>query len=94
MAFVWDVLNRFCMSPGQPLVVLIRDVEHTICGNYESYDAFVQAFGSLSKSNFQEQSARRSRRSFVLMGGTSLSEKGSDRTPPTIRYSYLMPQKP
>lgn len=85
MAFVWEVLHRICMSHGQPLVVLVRDVEHTICSNFESYDAFVQAFGSLSKHDLQRQPGK-GQRSIVLMGGTSLSEKGSDRAPPTIRY--------
>ena len=89
MAFVWEVLHRICMSPGPPLVVLVRDVEQTVCSNYESYDAFVQAFGSLSKSDLHSQPVSRSQRSLVLIGGTSLSEKGSDRTPPTIRYASL-----
>ena len=92
MAFVWEVLNRICMSPGTPLVVLVRDVEHTVCSNFESYDAFVRSFGSLSKSALQSQPVSRSQRSFVLMGGTSLSEKGADRTPPTIRSAPLVHQ--
>ena len=82
---MWEVLHRICMSMGQPLVVLVRDVESTVCGNYESYDAFVQAFGSLAESDARTRPSSRSQRSIVLIGGTSLSEKGSDRTPPTIR---------
>ena len=82
---MWDVLNRICASLGQAMVVLIRDIEETVCSNYESYDAFVQSFGSLTQSSLLPSVSGRAKNGFVLMGGTSLKEKGSGRTPPTIK---------
>lgn len=66
-------------------MVLVRDVEQTICGNYESYEAFVQAFGSAEKQSRLNNSLSNLTNSMVLIGGTSLSEKGSDRTPPSMK---------
>ena len=89
MAFVWDVLHRICTSVDQPLVVLIRDVETTVCSGFDSYEAFVDAFGSLHKAGTPTEqlgSARRRAPNMVLLGGTSLGEKGTDLAVPGARW--------
>lgn len=82
MAFVWDVLHGICKRLGHAMVVLVRDVEHTVCSSFESYDAFVRAFGRLTKSGLP---ASGSQNNMVLIGGTSLSDKAPSRTPPTVK---------
>jgi hypothetical protein len=85
VAFVWDVLHRVCTHLGVPLVVLVRDIEKTVCSSYDSYDSFVLAFGSLSKkANRPYRKQKGHRQNLVLLGGTGLSEKPEPQ-PSTLR---------
>lgn len=82
---MWDVLHRVCSGLGQALVVLLRDVEHTVCSTFERYDAFIDVFGKITTSGSLSVSLP-GRQNIVLIGGTSLSDKGPDRAPKTLKY--------
>lgn len=85
MAFLYDIVNRAAISLGKPLVLLVRDVETTICHSFDSYDAFVDVFGSLSKPSVvagMRASGGRipSAPPMVLLGGCSLGDTGAHLT--------------
>lgn len=85
MAFVWDVLHRVCTNLGVPLIVLVRDIEKTVCSSYDSYDSFVLAFGSLAKvASRPPRKEKGHRQNIVLLGGTGLGEV-PDQQPTTLR---------
>lgn len=50
-AFVWEALKHVIGSVNGPLILFIRDVEKTICSSFERYEAFVNAFGTMSESS-------------------------------------------
>ena len=85
MAFVWDVLRRVCDGMDRPLMLFVHDVEHTLCGSFERFDAFEDAFGTGKVRAPQLQLPRASGvNSFVLplvlIGGASLGESGTALT--------------
>ena len=85
MAFVWDVLRRVCDSMDRPLMLFVHDVEHTLCGSFERFDAFEDAFGAARARAPQLQLPRVSGVNsivlpLVLIGGCSLGESGTHLT--------------
>jgi hypothetical protein len=70
MAFVWEVIAAACVDVGQPLIVFVKSVETTVCGSFERYYAFSEAFGPLGSRPLP----------CVLLGGCSLGETGSHLT--------------
>ena len=48
-AFLWGAVKTVASTLQRPLVVFIRDVEHTICSTFERHDGFVSAFGSVAQ---------------------------------------------
>lgn len=85
MAFVWDVLRRVCDGLDRPLILFVHDVEHTVCGSFERYEAFEEAFGSGRLHTPQVQLKRASTISsfmlpLVVIGGCSLGETGTHIT--------------
>lgn len=84
MALVWDVLHRVCTTLG-PVVVLLKDVEKTVCGTQDSFHSFVQAFGSASKTPGRSPRKEERQGHIVLLGGTSVSEPKEEQ-PITLRY--------
>lgn len=83
---MWDVIQRTCQSITQPLVVFIKDAEHTICGSYEREAAFQEAFGL--KASGLESSNEPGQKAAVLIAGCSLGDTGADLTPQTL---YALP---
>lgn len=81
-AFVWDIVHRTCSSVTRPLVLFIKDAEHTVCGSYEREAAFQDAFGSRASSvdllNDTKHTAS------VLIAGCSLGDVGIDIAPQTL----------
>ena len=83
MAFVWDVLGRVCDGMDRPLMLFVHDVEHTLCGSFERYDAFEDAFGAGKVKAPQVQLPRSSGVNslvlpLVLIGGCSLGDSGTN----------------
>lgn len=79
---MWDVVQRTCQSISQPLVVFIKDAEHTICGSYEREAAFRESFGLKASSPDQGSVPRQG--AAVLIAGCSLGDTGADLTPQTL----------
>ena len=85
VAFVWDIIRRVCGGIEGPLVLLVRDVEQTVCGSHNAYDGFAEAFGTLGRKLRPPQtgmatSLMRRRPPLVLIGGCSLNDTGSHLT--------------
>ena len=93
MAFVWDVLRRVADGLERPLILFVHDVEHTLCGSFERFDAFEDAFGAGKARAPQPQlpqaaaaaaaaAALRMELPLVVIGGCSLGESGTHITTP------------
>ena len=85
MAFVWDVLRRVCDGLDRPLILFVHDVEHMLCGSFERYDAFEEAFGlGKVRAPLVQLPRGPSINTFVLplvvIGGCSLGESGTHLT--------------
>ena len=79
---MWDIVQRTCRSVKHPLVIFIKDAEHTICDSYEREDAFQEAFGvKASTDNIAGQTKHFAE---VLIAGCSLGDTGADIAPQTL----------
>lgn len=79
--FVWDIVQRTCRSITRPLVLFIKDAEHTICDSYEREAAFQEAFGmraSILDMPGEKHTAA------VLIAGCSLGDTGADIAPQSL----------
>ena len=81
-AFVWDIVHRTCSSVTRPLVLFIKDAEHTVCGSYEREAAFQDAFGSRASSMDSLNDTKDT--ASVLIAGCSLGDVGVDIAPQTL----------
>lgn len=72
-------------------MVLVKDVEKTICSSFESYDAFVDAFGSLQQAPSPTIHLFEACRpqNMVLLGGSELKEKKADSSIAGLRCESL-----
>ena len=77
-AFVWDIVQRTCSSLTRPLVLFIKDAEHTICDSFEREAAFQEAFGMEASSAHTA-----GHNAAVLVAGCSLGDTGADIAPQT-----------
>ena len=75
-AFVWDIMHRTCSSLSRPLILFIKDAEHTICGSYEREAAYQDAFGS--RTGTHDSCDPTKGFAAVLIAGCSLGEAGVD----------------
>ncbi|KAL3152348.1 hypothetical protein ABBQ32_001411 [Trebouxia sp. C0010 RCD-2024] len=80
-AFVWDIVQRTCYSLTRPLVLFIKDAEHTICDSFEREVAFQEAFGMEASSAVTSGEAQHT--AAVLVAGCSLGDTGADIAPHT-----------
>lgn len=85
MAFVWEVLRRVCDGLDRPLMLFVHDVERTLCGSFERYDAFEDAFGAGKVRAPKIQLDRAGGVDslvlpLVLIGGCTLGESGTHLT--------------
>jgi hypothetical protein len=83
LSFVWDLVRCACQHMDPPIVLFIPDVEHTLCGSFLRYDAFVDSFGTLEKppaSTAGRPSGAQAAFSapVLLVGGCGLGEAGAD----------------
>ena len=74
-------MHRTCGSLPRPLILFIKDAEHTICGSYEREAAFQDVFGSKANSVASSDQAKTAT---VLIAGCSLGEAGVDLAPQTL----------
>ncbi|DBA81560.1 TPA: hypothetical protein ACH3X1_007333 [Trebouxia sp. C0004] len=81
-AFVWDIVHRTCSSVTRPLVLFIKDAEHTVCGSYEREAAFQDAFGTRASSVPSLNDTKHA--ASVLIAGCSLGDVGVDIAPQTL----------
>ena len=81
-AFVWDIMHRTCSSLSRPLILFIKDAEHTICGSYEREAAYQDAFGLRTGTNDSSDPTKGF--AAVLIAGCSLGEAGVDLAPQTL----------
>ncbi|DBA76458.1 TPA: hypothetical protein ACH3X2_008527 [Trebouxia sp. C0005] len=81
-AFVWDIVHRTCSSVTRPLVLFIKDAEHTVCGSYEREAAFQDAFGNRASSGDLLNDTKHT--ASVLVAGCSLGDVGVDIAPQTL----------
>lgn len=81
-AFVWDILQRSCRSTSRPLVLFVKDAEHTICGSYEREAAFQEAFGS--RASTMDSLDESQHTAVILIAGCSLGDVGVDIAPQTL----------
>ena len=65
-----------------PLVIFIKDAEHTICDSYEREDAFQEAFGV--KASIEDIAGETQHTAAVLIAGCSLGDTGADIAPQTL----------
>ena len=80
--FVWDIVQRTCRSITRPLVLFIKDAEHTICDSYEREAAFQEAFGV--RVSIMDAPGESKRTAAVLIAGCSLGDTGADIAPQTL----------
>ena len=78
------MIRRACLSVKGPLLVFIKDVDTTVCGNWDRYDAFVNSFGSCHAAGEPTDDlvgpVRHHTVPFMLVGGTALGVSGSHLT--------------
>lgn len=86
-AFVWDIVQRTCCSVTRPLVLFIKDAEHTICDSFEREAAFQEAFGV--KASLADTAGEAQYTAAVLVAGCSLGDTGADIAPQTLYGSDL-----
>ncbi len=82
LCFSWDIVHRTCHSFTRPLVLFIKDAEHTICGSYEREAAFQEAFGTRAASLDSLDDTKHT--AAVLIAGCSLGDVGVDIAPQTL----------
>eukprot|EP00854_Cymbomonas_tetramitiformis_P018351 gene18351-21888_t len=81
-SFAFDTLREVCKELGGPLIMLVKDIDTTLCSDLECWYAFSEAFGitawesNLGRSN-SEYASVESVPNMVVIGGTSLSEAGA-----------------
>lgn len=81
-AFVWDIVHRTCGFITRPLVLFIKDAEHTVCGSYEREAAFQNVFGTRATS--MDSLGATEHTASVLIAGCSLGDVGVDIAPQTL----------
>ena len=79
---MWDIVHRTCSSVTRPLVLFIKDAEHTVCGSYEREAAFQDAFGTRASSMDSLSDTKHT--ASVLIAGCSLGDVGVDIAPQTL----------
>jgi hypothetical protein len=73
-AFLWAVVKSIAANKlERPLVVFIRDVEHTICSTFERHEGFVSAFGSIAQPGSPLGAQRMSCSGDGLLSGSNTS---------------------
>ena len=80
-AFLWAVVKSIAAKLERPLVVFIRDVEHTICSTFERHEGFVSAFGSIAQPGSPSGARRIHCRGVTAgsLGGSALVEVTTQR---------------
>ncbi len=78
---MWDIVHRTCSSVTRPLVLFIKDAEHTVCGSYERETAFQDVFGTRASSM---DSLDTKHTASVIIAGCSLGDVGVDIAPQTL----------
>ena len=74
-ALAWDILSHVVRNTRKPIIVLIHEVDKTICGSPTRFQAFINAFGTADTSGSILETSSSSP---VVIGGLAFKEAGTN----------------